>query len=66
MTWETGSGAVKHAGPRPPHDVLRNEQHMTALRRALFSKCFRGRQPGEAPLQKLLDFRLEISAGESR
>jgi hypothetical protein len=63
-TWESGSGALKHAEPRPPHDVLRNEQHMSALRRALFSKRFRGRQPGEAPLQRLLDFRLEVPEGE--
>ncbi|MEK6752739.1 MAG: hypothetical protein AABZ00_10780 [Chloroflexota bacterium] len=64
-TWESGSGALKHAEPRPPHEVTRNEQHMTALRRALFSKRFRGRQPGETPLQKLLDFRLDITQGES-
>jgi hypothetical protein len=63
-TWESGSGALKHAEPRPPHDITRNEQHMTALRRALFSKRFRGRQPGETPLQKLLDFRLDIPQGE--
>lgn len=63
-TWESGSGALKHAEPRPPHEVTRNEQHMTALRRALFSKRFRGRQPGETPLQKLLDFRLDIPQGE--
>jgi len=63
-TWESGSGALKHAEPRPPHDITRNEQHMTALRRALFSKRFRGRQPGETPLQKLLDFRFDIPQGE--
>jgi hypothetical protein len=58
--WETGSGALKFAEPCPPHAITRNEQHMTALRRALYSKYFRGRQPGEAPLQMLLDFRLDI------
>lgn len=58
--WETGSSALKHAEPRPPHNIARNEQHMDALRRALYSKPFRGRQLGEAPLQKLLDFRLNI------
>ena len=63
-TWESGSGALKHAEPRPPHEVTRHEQHMTALRRALFSKRFRGRQPGETPLQKLLDFRFDIPQGE--
>jgi hypothetical protein len=52
--------------PRPPHQILRSEQHMQALRRGLFSKKFRGRQPGETPLQKLLDFRLDISKGESQ
>jgi hypothetical protein len=62
--WETGSGALTHAIPRPPGDIRRNEQHMTALRRALYSKPFRGRQPGEAPLQKLLDFRIDTSEGE--
>lgn len=63
--WESGSGALKFAETRPPHQVNRSEQHMQALRRALYSKKFRGRQPGETPLQKLLDFRLEISQGES-
>lgn len=63
-TWESGSGALSYAEPRPPHEVTRHEQHMTALRRALFSKRFRGRQPGETPLQKLLDFRLDIPQGE--
>ncbi len=64
--WETGSGALKFAEPRPPHQVIRDEQHMQALRRGLFTKKFRGRQPGETPLQKLLDFRLDISQGEPR
>jgi len=64
--WETGSGALGFAEPRPPHQILRSEQHMQALRRGLFSKKFRGRQPGETPLQKLLDFRLDISKGESQ
>ena len=64
-TWESGSGALGHAEPRPPHAIERSEQHMTALRRALFSKPFRGRQPGEAPLQNLLDFRFEIPEGDT-
>jgi hypothetical protein len=64
-TWESGSGSLKHAEPRPPHDIKRSEQHVTALRRALYSKKFRGRQPGEAPLQKLLDFCLDIPLGET-
>ena len=58
--WETGSSALQHAEPRPPHNITRSDQHMEALRRALYSKKFRGRQLGEAPLQKLLDFRLDI------
>lgn len=62
--WETGSGALECSEPRPPHQVLRSEQQMQALRRALFSKKFRGRQPGEAPLQKLLDFRLDHPKGD--
>lgn len=65
-TWESGSGALKFAEPRPPHQVARNEEHMQAMRRALYTKKFRGRQPGEAPLQKLLDFRFDISEGEIR
>lgn len=64
-TWETGSGALSHAEPRPPHDITRSEGHMTALRRALYSKSFRGRQLGEAPLQKLLDFHLDIPEGDT-
>jgi len=64
-TWESGSGALSHAAPRPPHNVKRSEQHNAVLRRALFSKRFRGRQLGEAPLQKLLDFRLEPIEGEA-
>jgi hypothetical protein len=64
-TWESGSGSLKHAEPRPPHDIERNEQHVIALHRALYSKKFRGRQPGEAPLQKLLDFCFDIPEGET-
>jgi hypothetical protein len=64
-SWEAGSGALKHAEPRPPRDIARNERHMVALRRALFSKRFRGRQPGEAPLQKLLDFCFDIPEGDT-
>jgi hypothetical protein len=64
-TWESGSGSLKHAEPRPPHDIERSEQHVTALHRALYSKKFRGRQPGEAPLQKLLDFCFDIPEGET-
>ncbi len=63
--WESGSGALTFAEPRPPHQVIRSEQHMQALHRGLFSKKFRGRQPGETPLQKLLDFRLDIPKGDS-
>ncbi len=64
-TWDSGSGSLKHAEPRPPHDIERSEQHVTALHRALYSKKFRGRQPGEAPLQKLLDFCFDIPEGET-
>ena len=64
--WETGSGALRHAEPRLPHDVARTEQHERTLRGALWSKPFRGRQPGDAPLQKLLHFRLDIPEGELR
>ena len=61
--WETGSGALDCAEPRPPHGVARAEQHETALRRALYSKPFRRRQPGDAPLQRLLDFQIENPFG---
>ena len=64
-TWETGSGVLKYAEPSPPHNIARNEQHMMALRRALFSKRFRGRQEGEASLQKLLDFRFDVPEGDT-
>ena len=64
-TWGSGSGALKDAEPRPPHEIVRNEQHLAAIRRALYSKRFRGRQPGETPLQKLLDFRFDIPEGET-
>lgn len=62
-SWETGSGALAFAEPRPPHGVTRTEQHETALRRALYSKPIRRRQPGDAPLQRLLDFRIDIPDG---
>ncbi|MCC6986390.1 MAG: hypothetical protein IT309_08175 [Anaerolineales bacterium] len=64
--WETGSGALKFAEPRLPHQIIRNEPHLQALYRGLYSKKIRRRQSGEAPLRKLLDFHLEISQGESR
>ena len=64
-TWESGSGALSNAEPRPPHAITRNEGHMTALRRALYSKSFRGRQLGEAPLQKLLNFCFDIPEGDT-
>ena len=63
--WESGSGALQFAEPRLPHQVIRNEQHLQAMRRALYSKKFRGRQPGETPLLNLLDFRLDIPQGET-
>jgi len=64
-TWETAAVLLKHAEPRPPRSVARTEQHLSALRRGLFSKRFRGRQPGEAPLQRLLDFRFKIPEGDA-
>ena len=30
-TWETGSGAIAHADPRPPDDVCRKAEHLAAL-----------------------------------
>ena len=62
-TWEDGSGALDCAEPRPPHGVARSHLHETALKRALYSKPFRRRQPGEAPLQRLLDFQIDIPDG---
>jgi hypothetical protein len=64
-TGEAGSGALRYAEPRPPRGVARTEQHLSALRRGLFSKRFRERQPGEAPLQRLLDFRFKLPEGET-
>jgi hypothetical protein len=63
-TWESGSGSLNYAEPRPPHGVQRSEQHQAALRRALYSRKIRGRQPGETHLQRLLDFRFESSEGD--
>jgi hypothetical protein len=63
-TWEDGSGSLQHTAPRPPHAVQRSGQHMEALQRALYSKRIRRRQTGDAPLQKLLDFRFDTSEGE--
>jgi len=58
-TWETGSGSLKDVEPRPPYGIQRSEQHLAALRRVLFSRKFRGRQPGETHLQRLLHSRIE-------
>ncbi|HMN00736.1 MAG TPA: hypothetical protein PKC99_17155 [Anaerolineales bacterium] len=63
-TWESGSGSLKHAEPRPPCGIQRSDQHLEALRRALFSRKFRGRQPGETHLQRWLNFRFESSEGD--
>jgi hypothetical protein len=64
-TWETGSGSLQSAEPRPPQMIKRDEGHMTALRQALYSKPFRGRQPGETHLLKLLEFSLDSPQGEA-
>jgi len=58
-TWESGSGSLKDVEPRPPYGIQRGEQHLAALRRTLFSRKFRGRQPGETHLQRWLNFRIE-------
>ncbi|WKZ52712.1 MAG: hypothetical protein QY329_08210 [Anaerolineales bacterium] len=58
-TWESGSGSLKDVEPRPPYGIQRSEQHLAALRRVLFSRKFRGRQPGETHLQRLLHSRIE-------
>ena len=62
-TWEEGSGGLDCAEPRPPHGVARSPLHEIALKRALYSKPFRRRQQGEAPLQRLLDFQIENPFG---
>jgi len=64
-TWESGSGSLQFAEPRPPQGVTRNVEHLTALRRALYSKPFRGRQPGETHLLQLLEFSFDIPQGET-
>ncbi|MCZ7547593.1 MAG: hypothetical protein M5U11_00345 [Anaerolineales bacterium] len=58
-TWESGSGSLKDVEPRPPYGIQRSDQHLAALRRVLFSRKFRGRQPGETHLQRLLHSRIE-------
>lgn len=58
-TWESGSGSLQHAEPRPPYRIQRSDQHLEALRRVLFSRKFRGRQSGETHLQRLLNSRIE-------
>jgi hypothetical protein len=58
-SWETGSGALQHTEPRLPAGVQRGPQHLEAMRRVLYHKRFRGRQPGETHLQRLLDFHFE-------
>ncbi|MBI5933877.1 MAG: hypothetical protein HY867_09230 [Chloroflexi bacterium] len=63
-SWETGSGSLKVAEPRPPHGIVRDSRHEQAMRRVLFYKRFRGRQPGETHLQRLLDFQFEPSEGD--
>lgn len=65
-TWETGSGRLQHAEPRPPRNIARAAHHEQALRRVLYSRDIRKRQPRESPLQKLLHFHLEPSEGESQ
>jgi len=64
-TWETGNGGLQFAEPRPPQGVARDAGHFTALRRALYSKPFRGRQPGETHLLKLLEFSFDIPQGDT-
>ena len=64
-TWESGSGALQDARPRPPAHVTRSMDHMQALQSSLFSKPFRRRQPGDTHLQKLLNFRSDLAQGET-
>ena len=40
------------------------KEHEDALLRAIHSKSMRGRQPGETPLERLLDFQLKICDGD--
>ena len=65
-SWETGSGSLAFPEPRPPHGVQRSKEHEDALLRAIHSKRMRGRQPGETPLERLLDFQLKICDGDLR
>lgn len=65
-TWESGSGHLQFAEPRPPREIRRSEEQMQTLRRALYSNKFRGRQLGEASLQKLLNFQLDFCEGETQ
>ncbi len=35
ITWETGSGALEHADPRPPQNIVYSETHRSALQMGL-------------------------------
>ena len=35
VTWETGSGALEHADPRPPQNIVYSETHRSALQMGL-------------------------------
>ena len=62
-TWESGSGALEHAAPRGPEQVLRNAAHEQALRRILFSKRMLQRHLANTPLRHLLESGKNPSSG---
>ena len=57
--WETGSGALDHATPRPPNGVARNEEHDRIFWRALSVKDIRKRRLTDAYLLQLVSPLLE-------
>ena len=61
-TWETGSGALEHATPRPPSGVARTTSHDEIFWRALSVKDTRKRELTDAYLQALLSLSVEIES----
>ena len=59
-TWETGSGALEFATPRPPNGVARTSRHDEIFWRAISVKDTRKRELTNAHLQVMLSPSLEI------
>ena len=59
-SWETGSGALEYATPRPPNGVARSTRHDEIFWRALSVKDTRKRSLTDAHLRGLLSPNLEL------